>query len=232
MTAAAIRRDTSAGLLVSVIFHAGLLAAGGAVLSQGVEYAVDPGAGGIEISLTAAPAEIAETPAVEAPHAEEPTSEPLSSDEMVSPEEAPQDLKAPEPVPAKTEPSRLAEPASAFRGDGSSPVPGQDATTFYSGGGALTEAKPNYLKNPAPAYPWEAREKGWEGVVVLKVAVDKDGRPVRLEREKSSGHDILDESALKTVRKWRFRPARLGAIPVDSTVLVPVRFELDSLKRR
>src|SRR3989338_2862847 len=81
---------------------------------------------------------------------------------------------------------------------------GEDAATFYSAGGAMAETKPNYLKNPAPPYPWEAREKGWQGVVILKIDVDKSGNPTKIEKEKSSGHDVLDESALKTIRRWRF----------------------------
>ena len=118
--------------------------------------------------------------------------------------------------------------AFSYKGDGSSTIPGKDAVTFYSASGAVAEVKPNYLKNPAPPYPWEARQKGWQGVIILKIDVDTSGKPTKVEKEKSSGYDILDEAALKTVRKWRFRPAQLGALPVESLVRVPIRFILES----
>jgi protein TonB len=116
------------------------------------------------------------------------------------------------------------------KGDGSSSVPGKSETTFSSAGGAITEAKPNYLRNPAPSYPYEAREKGWEGVVILRVSVDKRGYPKKIEKEQSSGYEVLDLSALKAIKSWRFRPAQLGSLPVESTVLVPVRFQIEKPK--
>src|SRR3990167_3843617 len=42
--------------------------------------------------------------------------------------------------------------------------------------GAIQKAKPGYLRNPAPPYPHMAREKGWEGTVILKVFVERDGQ--------------------------------------------------------
>jgi protein TonB len=42
---------------------------------------------------------------------------------------------------------------------------------------------------------------------------------------KSSGYDMLDQSALETVRaRWRFIPARRDGVPVADTVQVPIRF--------
>jgi protein TonB len=41
----------------------------------------------------------------------------------------------------------------------------------------------------------------------------------------SSGHAVLDASALDTVRtRWRFVPARRDGIPVEDSVQVPIRF--------
>jgi hypothetical protein len=44
---------------------------------------------------------------------------------------------------------------------------------------------------------------------------------------KSSGHRVLDNSALDAVRKWKFHPATIGGVKVSSTVKVPVRFRLE-----
>lgn len=93
--------------------------------------------------------------------------------------------------------------------------------------GAVKKAYPNYASNPAPPYPAFARRRGWEGVVKILVHVDEKGRVKSSSIFKSSGYPLLDRVALKTVRKWRFHPAKMGNIPISSTVLVPVRFELD-----
>lgn len=92
--------------------------------------------------------------------------------------------------------------------------------------GALPQAKPDYFRNSAPAYPDYARRQGWEGLVILKVFVAKDGNPDQVSIEKSSGHQILDEAALKAVKKWRFLPARIGGLSFSSWVRVPIRFVL------
>ncbi len=92
--------------------------------------------------------------------------------------------------------------------------------------GALNEPKPNYLKNPAPTYPELARERGWEGTVVLRVLVGENGSVKRIRVHKSSGYDILDQSALKTVQKWQFLPARMKTVTFTSWIKIPIRFLL------
>ena len=235
MTEQTIYRDRSAGFIASFVFHAFLLIAGSFAFLKPAEYAVDAGSGGIAISLTAAPVEAAPEAA---PAAESPASAPAQTDPLPKLEDTMlmqneiEEIKPPQAASAPEKPKGLQAENHPYKGDGSSEVPGKDATTFYSRGGALAEAKPNYLKNPAPAYPREARENGWEGVVVLKVSVGKDGRPFALEKAKGSGYDVLDQSAITTVKKWRFSPAQLGALAVESTVLVPIRFELENLRKK
>lgn len=80
--------------------------------------------------------------------------------------------------------------------------------------------------NPPPAYPELARRKGFEGVVVLRVSVSDSGEAMAVVLASSSGHDLLDERAIETVRRWRFEPARSGGRPVPGLVLVPIAFLL------
>lgn len=86
----------------------------------------------------------------------------------------------------------------------------------------------DYLSNPAPPYPPLARRLGEEGKVVLRVQVSAEGNATQVEIRSSSGFPRLDQSALDTVRRWRFVPARQGDKPLPSTVLVPIVFKLDS----
>lgn len=93
----------------------------------------------------------------------------------------------------------------------------------------LVEARYNVetLHNPKPSYPLAARRRNQEGRVLLTVLVRADGTCGEARLKKTSGFELLDGSALKTVRQWRFVPARRGSDTVDSWVDVPVVFRLD-----
>jgi protein TonB len=96
-----------------------------------------------------------------------------------------------------------------------------------SGGGGFS-ARPDYSVNPKPPYPLVARRTGTQGVVLLRVQVRVDGTVAEVQIAQSSGSALLDGSALKTVRdSWRFVPARLDGVPVESWVDVPIRFILE-----
>jgi protein TonB len=84
----------------------------------------------------------------------------------------------------------------------------------------------DYLDNPKPPYPPLARRMGEEGRVVLRVRVTPDGAAGEVLLHASSGSPRLDDSALATVRRWKFVPARRGAEPVAAWVLVPIAFTL------
>lgn len=81
--------------------------------------------------------------------------------------------------------------------------------------------------NPAPDYPYRARQRGWQGRVVLRVEVDRQGRPIRIAIAQSSGHGVLDDAAHRTIATWTFRPATRGGQPVAGEAVVPVVFRLN-----
>lgn len=84
----------------------------------------------------------------------------------------------------------------------------------------------DYLQNPPPRYPIQARRRKQEGSVVLKVALNSIGGVETIEMKSSSGFSLLDREALRAVKDWKFSPARAGHHPVNSLVLVPIKFEL------
>ena len=77
-----------------------------------------------------------------------------------------------------------------------------------------------------PSYPASARRLGIQGTVRLRVHVLADGRVGEIIVENSAGHSDLDEAATDAVRQWHFEPARRGAEPVATWVLLPVQFQL------
>lgn len=92
--------------------------------------------------------------------------------------------------------------------------------------GAWTRAKPGHLRNPPPRYPEESRQRGEEGLVRLLIHVGKEGAVRRVRVKQSSGFELLDDAAVKAVGRWRFEPARLAGLAVDSKAEVPIRFRL------
>ena len=87
-------------------------------------------------------------------------------------------------------------------------------------------AQPRYSENPKPLYPQEARKKGYEGEVLLRVEVLSNGRVGEIEVRRSSGHEVLDRSAITTVKQWKFVPAKKGETQVPVWVNIPVAFQL------
>lgn len=95
-------------------------------------------------------------------------------------------------------------------------------------GGAIAAGNnsPKIINNPKPNYPALARQRGQEGLVLLIVQVDEKGQPGPIEIKTSSGYPMLDQAALKGIKKWKFQPASLAGLPMAGSVLVPVEFRL------
>ncbi len=124
-----------------------------------------------------------------------------------------------EPVAEPTPTPAVSQPSSA---------PATTASTTATNTEQFTEAnfRANYAHNPKPDYPMIAKSRGWQGKVLLRVKVSPEGLSDSVAVETSSGHDMLDESAIEAVKKWKFIPAKRGDTPVASSVIVPIIFTL------
>ncbi len=90
-------------------------------------------------------------------------------------------------------------------------------------GGAIGE--PRRVHYVAPVFPAVARASRSQGIVILEVLVARDGlvRDAKLLRS----HPMFDQAALDAVRQWRYTPTTLNGTPVDVTMTVTVRFNLE-----
>ena len=79
---------------------------------------------------------------------------------------------------------------------------------------------------PHPDYPWSARRRGREGVVVLRLDVASTGEVLQTSILQSSGEPVLDQAATEALSRWRLTPARENGKPVAATITVPIRFVL------
>jgi TonB family protein len=105
------------------------------------------------------------------------------------------------------------------------PVFNREAAAFLKQG-AISQAMPNYLKNPPPLYPRLARQLGYEGTIILSVEVSSEGRCTNIQIVKSTGYSILDNAALAAVKQWSFKPASLLNVPIVVWVEIPITFKL------
>ncbi|WP_157272455.1 energy transducer TonB [Azonexus hydrophilus] len=70
-------------------------------------------------------------------------------------------------------------------------------------------------------YPEEAIRRGLQGEALVLLMLDENGQVVAARIEESSGHPLLDEAALRAVRRLRSLP---GDAPTES--LLPVHFRI------
>lgn len=131
-------------------------------------------------------------------------------------------LPTSEPEPEQLSLTMAAQPAQTTESTAS-------ATSTDSNQAALTlpSLHADYLNNPAPAYPDDARRQGEQGRVLLRVFVNAVGAVEQVALRKSSGHPSLDQAALETVKTWRFVPAGRGTEAVAAWVVVPISFSLE-----
>ena len=128
-------------------------------------------------------------------------------------------LEPPEPEVARAEPPEPAPPPA----DTSTPPAPHVAPV------PLTPERlpPLALSAPAPTYPRASIEMGHQGDVLVRIHVAPDGSVVDVELVSSSGYERLDEAALATVRRWRFRPATEGGLAVADRFLHRLKFRLE-----
>lgn len=78
-----------------------------------------------------------------------------------------------------------------------------------------------------PAYPRRALLRRIEGTAVCLITVGADGSVVRVRVERSSGHEILDRTAVECMQGWRFEPGIQRGLPAEMDVRESAVFRLD-----
>ena len=174
------------------------------------------------------PAPAAAAPATEVPQptpppapVAEPTPPPPPEPEKLArkpdpPKPEPVKPAAPRPQPA---PSRAFEPPINLN---PGTLGGEQTQQAKAPSGFEAPASFSVLHGPIPPYPPLARSRGQEGRVVLDVTIGIDGVPTSVVVGRSSGAPLLDESAVTTVKTWRFRNESNRVLSLS----VPIVFEL------
>ena len=85
---------------------------------------------------------------------------------------------------------------------------------------------PERVSYQAPRYTEVARRAGVQGVVLLRLEVNEEGRVAGVAVVKDLPMGLTNE-AVRSARSWRYEPARLGDRPVGVSFDVAVRFSIE-----
>lgn len=84
----------------------------------------------------------------------------------------------------------------------------------------------NILSNPKPPYPLVSRRMREQGIAHLRLCINETGLIDNITLAKSSGYELLDQSAINTVKAWRF--SKLDpTYPSIECYRMPVNFTLE-----
>jgi protein TonB len=81
---------------------------------------------------------------------------------------------------------------------------------------------PRLISSVLPLFPTVAKEAGITGDVVIRASIGKKGDVGHMEIV--SGPAMLHQAALQALRRWKYQPATLDGEPIDTQILVTVKF--------
>lgn len=126
--------------------------------------------------------------------------------EPPKPAPKPQPKPAPKPVQKPAAPAKPAAAASPLSGKASAPVARAPSAPVDPDRPRII-GKVDYLgKRPNPEYPRMSQRRGEQGRVIVRVLISPEGRVLEATIRRSSGHQRLDDAAVKAVRGARFKP--------------------------
>ena len=78
------------------------------------------------------------------------------------------------------------------------------------------------------AYPPTALRLNQQGTTTIKFSVSTAGSVSNVQVAKSSGHEMLDDAAIRCASSWRYRPALENGRPVAASWTANVRWKLQN----
>ena len=78
-----------------------------------------------------------------------------------------------------------------------------------------------------PVYPYQARERGIEGVVQVKLLVNANGSVGQVQILDARPKGMFEDAVMKSVPQWRFNPGKIEGKAVTAWVVTAVRFDLN-----
>ncbi|KAA0911570.1 energy transducer TonB [Pusillimonas sp. ANT_WB101] len=144
------------------------------------------------------------------------------------PEPKPKPKPKPQPKPKPVEKPVFKEaPAAAPSGNAATPAVPKAPSRPVDPNRPRVIGRVDYMgKRPMPEYPRMSQRRGEQGRVLIRVLIAADGSVLKASVQRSSGHDRLDQSALKAARSARFKPYTENGIAYQALADIPFDFVL------
>ena len=78
-----------------------------------------------------------------------------------------------------------------------------------------------------PQYPLRAKYRGVQGWVLVRFVVNEDGSVGNVTVQESQPPGVFDQSVIRCVTGWRFKPGTVEGIPVRAWAETTIRFKLE-----
>lgn len=82
------------------------------------------------------------------------------------------------------------------------------------------------IECPQPELPAEHNEQGIKTSCCARFTIESDGK-FEVKLVSSTGSQEVDDIALATLKRWKFKPAQLNGKAVKSTRKIKIEFEID-----
>lgn len=92
---------------------------------------------------------------------------------------------------------------------------------------AATDRPPRVMARGPLDYPPEAKSKGIQGYVVVRIQVGSSGGVEDVKISESQPSGFFDQAVLRSVRNWKFEPGVVSGKVAAAWITQKVRFELD-----
>jgi periplasmic protein TonB len=89
------------------------------------------------------------------------------------------------------------------------------------------DRQPERISLVNPVYPYRAKRLGIRGDVTVRFLVDRSGAVRKLTILEADPPDIFNETVMKTLEKWKFKPGRKDGKDVETWITTSIRFELE-----
>lgn len=134
----------------------------------------------------------------------------------------PAETRAQSAAPARQVAARASSTAASAGGSSrSGGTSGQVGNGSSSRTGTSDSARLAAGRMPAPSYPAECRRKGQSGTVLVEFIVDTNGRVISAYAKSESPWPLLNNEAVRTVRRWKFPPG--GIMKLQRPIVFQLR---------
>jgi TonB family protein len=85
-------------------------------------------------------------------------------------------------------------------------------------------AEPRKIKDVKPIYPQEALDANVQGIVILEITINEQGKVSDAKLLRARGNGLLDQAAVDAVAQWEYTPTLVNGVPTPVRMTVTVNF--------